>query len=321
MRKLVSSCFWISSSGVSSRSCYLALLEIRNLAGKVVVVGLHGGATGRDLRKARASCPRPAGLVRPGRPLFVGRRALVAHVDRGRRALEDVELADDLRELRDRLHRRRAGADDADRFAAQVDVVVPARGVERLALERLHAVDARQLRRGQDAVGQDHEARAHRVAAIGLDDPAAGGLVPGRPLDRGVEQAVLVEAELLGQALAVLKNLEARRELHRRDVAGLFEQRQVAVGFHVAGDARIAVPVPGAADVAALLAEAHVGEAGLAQLVPQQQAAEAGADHQDLALVGQRLARDRRLRIDVVQVFRELAFHAPCSRRRRGGLP
>ncbi len=43
--------------------------------------------------------------------------------------------------------------------------------------------------------------------------------------------------------------------------------------------------------------------------MPQQQSAEAAADHQDLALVGQRFARDRRLRIDVVQIFLELAFH------------
>ncbi len=120
---------------------------------------------------------------------------------------------------------------------------------------------------------------------------------------------MVVEPELLGHFLAVFEDLEARGELHRWDVTHLLEQRQVAIGFDVAGNAGIAVPVPGAADVAALLAETHVGEAGLAQPVPQQQSAEAGADHQDLAFIGQRFARDRRLRIDVVQVFLELALH------------
>ena len=121
---------------------------------------------------------------------------------------------------------------------------------------------------------------------------------------------MVVESELLGHVLAVFEDLEARGELHRRDVTHLLEQRQIAIGFDVAGDAWIAVPVPGAADIAALLAETHVSEAGFAQPVPQQQSAEAGADHQDLALVGERFARDRRLRIDVVQIFLELAFHA-----------
>ena len=150
------------------------------------------------------------------------------------------------------------------RLPCEIDVVVPPRRVERLALERLHPVDAGELRCGQDAVGEDHEARAHRVAAVGGDRPTAGRLVPLGALDRGVEQAVLVEAELLGHRLAVLEDLEPRRELHRRDVAHLLEQRQVAVGLDVAGDARVAVPVPRAADVAALLAEPDIDEARLA---------------------------------------------------------
>jgi hypothetical protein len=79
-----------------------------------------------------------------------------------------------------------------------------------------------------------------------------------------VEQAVVVEAAALGQRLAVLEDLEARGELHRRDVAGLVEQRQIAVGLDVAGHTRIAVPVPGAAHIAGLLAEAHVDELGVA---------------------------------------------------------
>jgi len=175
----------------------------------------------------------------------------------------------------------------------------------------------RQLRRRQDAVGEDHEARTHLVAAIGLDDPTARCLVPGRRLNCRVEQAVIVEPELLGHSLAVFQDLEARGEFHRRDVTRLIEQRQVAVGFHVAGDAGIAVPVPGAANVATLLAETHVGEASCAQLVPQQQSAEAGADDHDFAFVGERFTRNRRLRIDIVQIFLKLAFHGDVG----GGAP
>src|SRR5579885_2193641 len=288
---------------------FSGLPEVLDLAGQIVVVGLDGGAAGRYLREASTPRAGPSRLPGPGLPLLVGRRALVAHIDRGWRALEHVELPDNLGDFGYHLYRRRAGADDADGLAAQVDVVVPARGVKRDALEFLHPRDTRQLRRGEDAVGKDHEPRTHPVAAIRLDDPAARGLVPGRRLDRRMEQAAVIEAELLRHRLAVLEDFEARSELHRRDVPHLFEQRQVAVGFDVAGDTGIAVPVPGAADVAAFFAESHVDETGVPQLVPEQQSAETGADHQDLAFVGQRLARNRRFRIHVVQVLLELAFH------------
>src|SRR5205823_14457654 len=98
---------------------------------------------------------------------------------------------------------------------------------------------------------------------------------------------VFVESEFPGDPLAILEDLETRGELHGRHVAGLFEQWQVAVGLHVTGDAGIAVPVPGPADVTALLAEPHVVEPSLPKLVPEQQAGEAGADNDDFTLVGQ----------------------------------
>ena len=104
---------------------------------------------------------------------------------------------------------------------------------------------------------------------------------------------MVIETEPARHGLAVLEDLEARRELHRRDVTHLFEQGQVAVGLDIASDPGIAVPVPGAADVTAFFAEAHILETSGAQLVPQQQRSETGADHQDLALVVQGLARHR----------------------------
>ncbi len=54
--------------------------------------------------------------------------------------------------------------------------------------------------------------------------------------------------------------------------------------------------------------------------MPQQQSAEAAADHQYLALVGQRFARDRRLRIDVVEIFLERAFHGHVVRGAAAGF-
>ena len=80
------------------------------------------------------------------------------------------------------------------------------------------------------------------------------------------------------------------RVLLLRDVADLLEQRQVDVRLDVAHRARVAVPVPGAAEVAALLDDADVVDAGLAQPRAGEQAAEAAADDDDVDLVGERLA-------------------------------
>ena len=145
MRKLVLSCLSIISSGDSSRSCCLRSLKSATLPARKSSLACIAVRPAEIWRGARARLTAQSGLVRPG-GVFLGRRlALVAHVDGRRRALEDVELADDLGELGHDLHRSGTGADDADALALEVDVVVPARGVERLALERLHALDARQL--------------------------------------------------------------------------------------------------------------------------------------------------------------------------------
>src|SRR5262249_20003022 len=130
-----------------------------------------------------------------------------------------------------------------------------------------------------------HEARTHGVAAVGMNGPTSCRLVPGGLLDGGVEEAALVEAEALGHALTVLEDLEPRGELHRGDVAHFLQQRQVAIALDVAGDGGIAIPVPRATDVAALLAEAYVGEACLHQAVPKQQRPETRANDQYLALI------------------------------------
>ncbi|CAB4886351.1 unannotated protein [freshwater metagenome] len=103
----------------------LALLEVLHLAGQVVVVTLDGRAARRDARETFAPGASPAGLVGPLLHLLLGGGALVTHIDRGWRALEDVQVPSNLRELRDHLYGCCAGADDADALALEVHVIVP----------------------------------------------------------------------------------------------------------------------------------------------------------------------------------------------------
>ena len=91
-----------------------------------------------------------------------------------------------------------------------------------------------------------------------------------------------------------------------RDVADLLQQREVDVRLDVARRARIAVPVPRAAEVAALLHDAQVVDARLAQPGTGEQPAEAAADDEHLDVVEQRRAFDA-FDVGIVDVVGELA--------------
>ena len=81
------------------------------------------------------------------------------------------------RDLGDDLHRARPGADDADALALERDVVVPAGGVERLALEVGDARDVGDARLVEDAGGADHVAGGDLAAALDSEAPVMRVLV------------------------------------------------------------------------------------------------------------------------------------------------
>src|SRR6266481_5682029 len=93
-----------------------------------------------------------------------------------------------------------------------------------------------------------------------------------------------------------------------RDIAGLFEQRQIDVRLYIALRTRIAIPVPGAAEIATLLDDADTLHAGFAESRCREQAAEAAADDHNFDRVVQRLARETRIDIRIVHVPTEVAF-------------
>ena len=277
-----------------------------------VVLGEPAGLQDREVLEPLLL---PARLER-GEPIGVGRH-VVADVDRARCALEHEQLAARPGEVWDALHRGRPRADDAHvpvgevlhrrtrRVAAGV-AVVPSAGVEAVPSERLDAGDARQLRAVQRPGAHRHELGTHLVAAVGADDPAARILVPLEPGHLGRQTGVLVQVEVLGDATAMIEDLRGVGVLLGGHVAGLFEQRQVDERGGVALGARISVPVPGAAEVAALLDDAYIVDAGLFQSGAGHQAGEPATDERNRHVVEQRVALDRR-DVRVVQIRRELA--------------
>ena len=156
--------------------------------------------------------------------------------------------------------------------------------------EGLHACDPGQLGLGQGAVGADHKLRPHVVASVGRDMPQPFLCVPHRGGDSGLEHGQLVQIVLLGDSLTVGEDFIAFGKTALWHVAHLVEQRQVVVRGHVAGDARVAVPVPGAAHIGTALDNPNALDAVLAQPGRGQQGREAAADEQTLDRIVDRLA-------------------------------
>src|SRR5713226_8398882 len=175
--------------------------------------------------------------------------------------------------MRHALNRGRPGANDSDAFVRKLVqaargitagvVVVPATGVEGMPLELLDPGDRGELGPVQGPARHDHKARLEDVTSVSADGPAACLIVPARLFDLRLEAGPLVKVEVLPDPLGVLENLGREGVLLLRDISGLFEQRQVNVGFNVALGAGIAVPVPGPAKVATLFDDANVSDPGL----------------------------------------------------------
>ncbi len=202
-------------------------------------------------------------------------------------ALEHGEVAHLVGDGADHLHAGGAGADDGHALARQVERLLgPVVGVERLALELVDALVARQRRRRQQTDRGDQEAavmsrpssrcRRHIVASSSqwADSTVA------------VELHVPAQVELVGDVVQVAQVLGLAGEALLP--VPLLEQllgEGVAVGdaLGVEAGARVAVPVPGAAEVVPGLEHRGV-HAQLDQPVQLVDAADAGTDDDRLVV-------------------------------------
>ena len=127
-------------------------------------------------------------------------------------ALEDRHLRCLLGDDRQRLDGRRAGADDPDPLAPEVDGRVrPQPRVVRLAGEALEARDRRHSRDREAAGCHDQEGGGQGVAPVGCDVPAHGPLVEDGARDPRSELDVPAEVEPVGDVIQVPEDLGLRR--------------------------------------------------------------------------------------------------------------
>lgn len=208
------------------------LLQPRGARPAVVHQVLGRLAAGDDGEEIVPAAPLPAGRQRCGPPRIGG--AVAAHIDRGRRALEHIQMLGVPSQMGHDLDGGGAGADEghalvgesvqsAARVAAGV-VVVPAAGVERMALEGLDARDAGEFRPAECSAGDHHMARPDAVVPVGVDGPLQLGVVPAEFGHLGPEADIAVEVEVAPDRPCVLSDLLARRVAPLGYVADLLEQ-------------------------------------------------------------------------------------------------
>ena len=108
--------------------------------------------------------------------------------------------------------------------------------------------------------------------------------------------------------LAVGKYLGAFGVTFAGDRPDFFQQRHVAVGFDVASNARVAIPVPGAAEVAALLDDAERLDVALDQICRGQQPGKTAADDHHVDGFDTRFPMGVRLHVWIIGEIGEIAF-------------
>src|SRR5450631_43044 len=184
-----------------------------------------------------------------------------------------------------RLDRGRSGADHADALAGEIDPFMrPVTGVIDLALEIGEALDIRHPRIRQ-AAGGEHDMFCRDGLAVGSGDlPYIGALVENSPIDAGVELDIATEIKTVGDVIGVLQDLGLRR-VALAPVPILLQLVRERIGIlhalDIAACAGIAIPVPGTADIAALLVDLD-GQSQSAQFVQHVHSGKTRADHDDI---------------------------------------
>ena len=91
----------------------------------------------------------------------------------------------------------------------------------------------------------------HFVTMVGLNQPPFLVIKPAKLCHPGLKDCVFVKTKVLSNALRVLIDFGCKGIAEFGHVARLLEEREIAVGLNVTLRTRIAIPVPGSAEVTA----------------------------------------------------------------------
>src|SRR4029077_14794169 len=134
------------------------------------------------------------------------------------------------------------------------------------------------------------------------NNPSELVFAPAYLFDLGLKQGVAIQIEFSPDPAGVFQNFRCVGVFLLWNVPGLLKQRQIDIRLDIALRARITVPVPGAAEVAALLDDADAIYARLAQTRSRQQTTEAAPDDQNIDILAQGLAGKAGRDIGIVNI-------------------
>ena len=143
---------------------------------------------------------------------------------------------------------------------------IPSAGMEAVPLEFLDPGNAGKLGQLQRPRGHHEIFCANRIAMVGGDNPPGRLFVPTRFLYRGLKEGVVVKAELAGNGLGMRHDFGAAGVIRLGHDAHFLKQRHIDIGFGVAGNAGIPVPIPHPAKIGGLVDDADIIDTGLAQV-------------------------------------------------------
>ena len=160
----------------------------------------------------------------------------------------------------------------------------PVTGVINLAPEVRETLDVRRPRVRQAAGGENDMFRGHGLAVGCRHRPGIGAFIEQRPIDAGIELNIRTQVEPVSDMIGVSQNLGLRRVAFA-PVPFLLQFIGKRIGilhaFDIAARPGIAVPVPGAPDIATLLINPD-RQPDPAQPVQHVHSGKACADHDDI---------------------------------------
>ena len=117
---------------------------------------------------------------------------------------------------------------------------------------------------------------------------------------------MVVEVERATKQLAVFENFRRTRVTLGGHVAGLFKKGKVGVGLNIAHATGVAVPVPGAAEVAALFHDAEIGDSLVLQVDAREHAGKPATNNDNFSFFNDRITGEVGIGVGILVEFFEL---------------
>ena len=177
--------------------------------------------------------------------------------------------------MRHALNGCRAGADNGDFLIGQTAqpaarcaaciIIIPTAGMKCVPLKIANALNGRQFGAVERPIGVNNKARRQFITHRRRHPPATRRFVPFGRRDFGLKQRFVSQLKSLGNLAAIGQRFRCICIFLLRHETGFFQEWKINIGFNIARSTGIAVPIPSAAEIAALFQDKDIVNALLLQ--------------------------------------------------------